>query len=532
MLTAVSPSPSPHVHSPPCAETAEAPGLDSHQPLALLALQDHLQPNEVVYRRARLRGAKRFFGLDIHKEYALASAVNAELDFVYGPVPIAWERFPTWIKKTLTLEDAVVIEMTTNTWETHDQLLDHCHSVTVVHPPSIKLITDSPVMTDKKACEALAMLLAAGLLRPVWVPDEKHRQWRHLVATRHDRVVDTTQAKNRLHAILHRHQLKKPDTTVPFSAAQREWWLSLPLSPVEKLSVRQWLDTLAFNQQHITEIETVMRQELLADERMPFLIQLPGISVVAAMTILAAIGPIDRFPDERHLVGYAGLGARVHDSGKKKTTGRITKQGRIDLRSTLVSAAQHAKRFHPHWKKEFHDLSVRIGSSKAVVAIARRLLVSIWHILKKREADQHANEAIIARAFMDFAYGQVGVENLPDGQTALEFVRRNLDILGIGKDLLRVKRGSHVYLLPQSSLPGAPPAAKPKGHGQSQNTKATQEKRRAEALAKREAVAAKRAEADAQRGKSRKARSDKGVKRGPNRLTKEKQAQSSTANAE
>ena len=379
MLTAVdlpvTPRTSPPEH--PRAGVMEEALSESHPPLAFLALQGHLKPNEVAYRRARLRGAKRFFGLDIHKEYALASAVDGELNFVYGPVTITWERFPAWVKKTLTKDDAVTIEMTTNSWDTYDQLVDHCHSVTVVHPPDVKLITDSPVMTDKKACEALAMLLAAGLLRPVWVPDEKHRQWRHLVATRHDRVVGTTQAKNRLHSILHRHQLQKPKTTVPFSPSQREWWLALPLSSVEKLSVQQWLDTIAFNQQHITQIEAVMMQELLADDRMPYLIQLPGIGVVCAMTILSAIGPIDRFPDERHLVGYAGLGAKVHISGKSAHQ-RPDHQGRPD-RPTLGDGHRRpsCEAFSPLLEKEYRDLTAKIGKQKAVVAVARRLLVSI-----------------------------------------------------------------------------------------------------------------------------------------------------------
>jgi hypothetical protein len=330
-------------------------------------------------------------------------------------------------------------------------------------------------------------------------------------------VVDTTQAKNRLHAVLHRHQWARPKTTVPFAPSQREWWLALPLSPVEALAVRQWLDTIAFNQGHIAQIEAIMVQELLADDRMPYLIQLSGFGVVGAMTVLAAIGPIARFPDERHLVGYAGLGAKVHASGKKFSMGRITKTGRIDLRSALVTAAHRAKRFHPYWKREYRDLTVRIGKQKAVVAVARRLLVSIWHILTKREVDQHASELMIARAFLDFAHNDLGVANLPGGTTAAEFTRQNLDRLGIGKNLVKLMYGRHTYLLPQSSLPGAAPAIQPSGRSQVQNTKAAQAERAAKAQAKREALARKRAEAEARMGRPRKTRSDKGTKRGPHK---------------
>jgi hypothetical protein len=78
-------------------------------------------------------------------------------------------------------------------------------------------------MNDKKAAEALAILHAAGLLRGVWVPDQTVRDRRQLVAQRHDRVRAATQAKNRLHAILFRHQFEKPDSSLPFSPKRRNW---------------------------------------------------------------------------------------------------------------------------------------------------------------------------------------------------------------------------------------------------------------------------------------------------------------------
>ncbi len=71
----------------------------------------------------------------------------------------------------------------------------------------------------------------------------------------------------------------------------------------------------------------------------------------------------------------------------------------------------------------------------------------------------------VASGLIYVAYRGVGARNLPDGMTAPKFVRRNLDKPGLGKDLQRVKYGRHEYLLPQSTLPGAARAAKPKGNG-------------------------------------------------------------------
>gem|GEM_PF-3496749 len=196
-----------------------------------------------------------------------------------------------------------------------------------------------------------------------------------------------------------------------------------------------------------------------------------------------------------------------------------------------MCAANVAVRSDEFWKAELARLEPRTGHNKAIVAIARKLLVVVWHVLTQREADRRADAAKVARGFLNMAYKDIGARNLPDGMTAPEFVRKNLDALGLGKELQRLGRGKHQYLLPPSSLPGAPPAAEPIGRGRRQNTHAAQQKRLAEAAAKREALAAKRAEAEARMGRQRKTRADKGTHRGPNRITKEKQVQSKTVSA-
>src|SRR5215472_7181175 len=71
----------------------------------------------------------------------------------------------------------------------------------------------------------------------------------------------------------------------------------------------------------------------------PFLIQLPGSGVITALTLLAALGEITRFPSAKKLVGYSGLGAGVHASGQTYQTAQITKQGRRELRTTMIEAA-------------------------------------------------------------------------------------------------------------------------------------------------------------------------------------------------
>lgn len=86
----------------------------------------------------------------------------------------------------------------------------------------------------------------------------------------------------------------------------------------------------------ISEVETEIGRLSLAAhwaEQTPYLLQLPGIGLITAMTILGAIGEIERFPTTKKLVGYVGLGARVHASGQTHQTGGITRQDRRELRA-------------------------------------------------------------------------------------------------------------------------------------------------------------------------------------------------------
>ena len=111
-----------------------------------------------------------FVGLDIHKEYFVAVGVNAEREVVFGPQRVSNYQLDEWVQRVLTLEDAVVLEMSTNTYLFYDTMLPHIHSVIAVHPPNVALVTNAAVKTDKKAALALAQLHAAGMLTGVWIP--------------------------------------------------------------------------------------------------------------------------------------------------------------------------------------------------------------------------------------------------------------------------------------------------------------------------------------------------------------------------
>jgi transposase len=383
---------------------------------------------------------KRYIGLDVHKHYLIAIGVDDELKVVLPVRRVEFSYLEAWMKKTLTKQDDVVLEMTTNTWQLYDELCVYAGSVLVVHPPHVALITRSQVMNDKIAASILARLLAKGLLVGVWVPPQEIRELRGLVAQRKKMTGLATQAKNRLHAVLQRHHWLPPEGN-PFHETQKKWWLALPMGPLEKVNVQSDLDTLQFAERQQERLTSMMEQIVSQNEEVTRLLQLPGFGVVTAVTVWAAIGAIHRFEDPQHLVGYAGLGTRVHDSGMTSRSGRITKAGRRDLRVVLIEAAQVAANSHPHWKAELVRLQPRLGRNKAIVAIARKLLVAVWYILAQHKTDRFAQPEAIAQKFLKFAY-QLGKENRPHGQSAAQFVRQHLEALQLGQELTSIAWGS------------------------------------------------------------------------------------------
>ena len=97
-------------------------------------------------------------------------------------------------------------------------------------------------------------------------------------------------------------------------------------------------------------------------------------------------------------------------------------------------------------------LQPRLGCNKAIVAIARKLLVTVWHVLARKVADRFAEPEKVSQKMLHFAY-EVGKENRPGRQTAAQFARERLDVLGMGQELTSIAWGSKKPIpLPPSAL--------------------------------------------------------------------------------
>lgn len=396
----------------------------------------------------------RFVGLDLHKDYVVLGAVDPKQKIVMPPRRFALPEFGLWQAQHLAATDAVVLEATSNAWTLYDQLVSHVASVTVAHPLLVKLITAARVKTDAQDTIKLARLLAGGLIPAVWVPPAEVRELRGLVAHRRRLIRLRTQARNRLHAVLQRHNVIPPGSGL-FAIEQRPWWESLLLPSVEKLRVRHDLALLDHLELPLTEVEAeVLRLSTTAPwaEQVPFLVQLPGVGVLTAMVLLAAIGEIRRFPHAKQLVGYSGLGASVHASGQTYRTGGITKQGRRELRAAMVEAAWAAVEHSTYWRPVFERLAHRLGRQKAIVAIARKLLVVVWHVLTEHQVDRHGEVEMVARKFMNWGTQQRTATR--QGLSRAAFVRQQLDHIGLGARLEAFEYNGQRYSIPP--LPSVP----------------------------------------------------------------------------
>jgi hypothetical protein len=146
-------------------------------------------------------------------------------------------------------------------------------------------------------------------------------------------------------------------------------------------------------------IESDLARSALAGENVARLKAIPGVDMVVALAIIAAIGDINRFGEPQKLVSYLGLNPSVRQSGPGPAHhGRITKQGRGHARGMLVEAAWAAARPAPGPLRAFF-LRVRAkrGQHVAAVATARKLALLIWHLSHKKENYAWARPALQAR---------------------------------------------------------------------------------------------------------------------------------------
>jgi len=127
--------------------------------------------------------------------------------------------------------------------------------------------------------------------------------------------------------------------------------------------------------------ESLRAQQAPFQREMDRLQTVPGVGPIVALTVIAVISDVRRFPTAKHVASYAGLVASTYDSGERVQHGHITRRGSTELRSMLCEAAHHAGRPNNPFYPYFSRLCARRGYKMAVVAVAHRLCRILWAML-------------------------------------------------------------------------------------------------------------------------------------------------------
>ena len=342
------------------------------------------------------RSVGRAIGLDVHRDFCEVAICEAGRVRSAGRIKTSPEVLELFAQ-SLGREDRVALEVTGAAWEIARILEPHVRRVVVVSPDDTG-IHQARAKTDRLDARTLARLLWAGDLDAVWMPDEGCRVMRRRLARREQLVRSRSRAKNEIHAVLMRRLQGRPPVSDVFGVKGRGWLSELELPVEESETIQSALRHVVFLDGEIAAVERLIAREALGSQDARRLMTVPGVNVICAATVLAAVGDIRRFRTSSALVGYLGLDPRVRQSGTEPAkSGRISKRGSSSARWVLVEAAWSVVQQPGPLRAFYQRLRARRGHGKAIVAVARKLAVLFWCLLRRGEDYAHQQPSLTAQ---------------------------------------------------------------------------------------------------------------------------------------
>jgi transposase len=288
----------------------------------------------------------KYVGLDVHKEtiaVSVAEANGGEVRYLgeIANTPEAVEKVIRQLRKNgATL--SFCYEAGPCGYGLHRQLTDLGWDCQVVAPSLIPKKAGDRVKTDRRDSISLARLHRAGELTAVCVPDGQQEALRDLTRAREDMKHLQRQAKQRLLAFLLRHG-KRYDGKSNWTQAHFRWLEKVKFEqPVQQIVMQEYVDTVIACGKRVAGLEGQIEQAAQASRVWPVieaLMALRGVSLLAAVTVVAEIGDLKRFANAPQLMAYLGLVPSEYSSGGSTRRGGITKTGNSHVRRVLVEAA-------------------------------------------------------------------------------------------------------------------------------------------------------------------------------------------------
>jgi transposase len=261
-----------------------------------------------------------------------------------------------------------------------EMLAELGHELVVGDAAKIRAMEPRKQKHDRRDAEHLLNLLVRGDFPRLWLPSVEERDVRVLLEHRHQLVELRTRAKNGLQAIALNYGLARRGRL--WSARGQEALQKLPLREGMARRREDLLRLLAQLDTWIHELDERLQREAEKREAARRLMTHPGVGPLTALGTVLVLGPVERFPDVRHVTSYVGLIPQEESSGSRQHFGHLTKQGNRLLRFLLVEAAQTASRCDPGLRRVYRRLAFRKGHALAKVAVARKLLIRLYIMLR------------------------------------------------------------------------------------------------------------------------------------------------------
>jgi transposase len=330
-------------------------------------------------------GERIFVGIDLHNNKWHVTVRTAELELFSGSMPGKWEALKSILQRYKGHRIEAVYEAGYFGFWLHDRLIGYGAECIVTPPSLIPQEYGNKVKTDRRDSRKLAHFLAKGLLKRVWVPTEKERYHRQVIRRRRQLVRDRIRTQSRIKAEL---KLYGFDVSAPHGKWTNTFLLNLGRIRFNNRwmqeSFKRLLDQYYFLDEQIAR-QTGLLQQLseteLYKERVEILTTIPGIGTVAAMELLLELQDINRFQRADQLAAYVGLTPSQYTSADKVRMGRIICVGKSSLRAMLVQASWALIRKDGVMREKYDRLKSRSGGKRAIVAIARTLLIRMRRLL-------------------------------------------------------------------------------------------------------------------------------------------------------
>ena len=326
-----------------------------------------------------------FVGIDLHKIRWHVTIRTFDIEVFSASIPGNWEALQRVLARYAGHQLQAVYEAGYFGFRLHDRLVAHGIPCLVTPPSLVPQEYGNRVKTDRLDSSKLAYLLAKGLLKRVWVPSEEELYHRQVIRRRRQLVRDRVRTQSRIKAELRFYgiHLEEPRgrwTQMYFETLRRidfgNRWMQQSFNRL--LEQYEFLTTQIDKQtQLLRELSETARYQ----ERVEILQSIPGVGLISAMELLLELQDVSRFRRAEQLAAYVGLTPSQYSSADKVRMGRITGIGKNTLRSLLVEASWTLIRKDQAMREKYDRIKVRSGGKRAIVAIARTLLLRMRRML-------------------------------------------------------------------------------------------------------------------------------------------------------